>query len=85
MTISSADYTITTTRSIVVPVDNAAEEVHFHSSSGIIYIGGADVTSSNGYKMDSTDKLQIPVGDNEALYGITASGTHTVAVLKQVN
>jgi hypothetical protein len=35
--------------------------------------------------MDNTDKLQIPVGDNEALYGIVASGTNTVAVLTQVN
>jgi len=29
--------------------------------------------------------LQVPVGDHEGLYGIAASGTHTIAVLKQVN
>jgi hypothetical protein len=35
--------------------------------------------------MDNGDKMQVPVGDNEGLYGITASGSHIVAVLKQVN
>ena len=80
MTISSADYTITTTRSIVVPVDNAAEEVHFHSSSGIIYIGGADVTSSNGYKMDNGDKMVVQNHGN-AIYAVTSSGTATLLTL----
>ena len=80
MTISSAEYTITTTRSIVVPVDNAAEEVHFHSSSGIIYIGGADVTSSNGYKMDNGDKMVVQNHGN-AIYAVTSSGTATLSTL----
>ena len=80
MTISSADYTITTTRSIVVPVDNAAEEVHFHSSSGTIYIGGADVTSSNGYKMDNGDKMVVQNHGN-AIYAVTSSGTATLSTL----
>ena len=80
MTISSADYTITTTRSIVVPVDNAAEEVHFHSSSGILYIGGADVTSSNGYKLDNGDKMVVQNHGN-AIYAVTSSGTATLSTL----
>ena len=80
MSISSADYTITTTRSIVVPVDNAAEEVHFHSSSGTIYIGGADVTSSNGYKMDNGDKMVVQNHGN-AIYAVTSSGTATLSTL----
>ena len=36
-------------------------------------------------KFDNGDKLTLMVGDHEALYGITASGTQTVAVLKQIN
>jgi hypothetical protein len=50
-----------------------------------MYLGAANVTTSNGYKLDNGDKLTVPVGDHEALYGITASGTQTVAVLKQIN
>ena len=80
MTISSANYTVTTTASIVVPVDNAAEEVHFHSSSGTLYIGGADVTSSNGYKMDNGDKMVVQNHGN-AIYAVTSSGTATLSTL----
>ena len=80
MTISSANYTVTTTASIVVPIDNAAEEVHFHSSSGTLYLGGADVTSSNGYKMDSGDKTIVQNHGN-AIYAVTSSGTATLSTL----
>ena len=80
MTISSANYTVTTTASIVVANDQAAEEVHFHSSSGTLYIGGADVTSSNGYKMDNGDKMVVQNHGN-AIYAVTSSGTATLSTL----
>jgi hypothetical protein len=80
MTISSANYTVTTTASIVVPVDNAAEEVHFHSSSGTLYLGGADLTVANGYRMDNNDKVVVQNHGN-AIYAITSSGTATLSTL----
>ena len=80
MTISSANYTVTTTASIVVPVDNAAEEVHFHSSSGTLYLGGADLTVANGYRMDNGDKVVVHNHGN-AIYAITSSGTSNLSTL----
>ena len=80
MTISSAQYTITTTRSIIVANDSAAEQVVIHSGSGTIYIGGADVTTANGYKMDNGDKLVIDNHTN-AIYAVAASGTPSVFTL----
>ena len=80
MTIFSANYTVTTTASIVVPVDNAAEEVHFHSSSGTLYLGGADLTVANGYKMDNGDKVVVQNHGN-AIYAITSSGTSNLSTL----
>jgi len=80
MTISSANYTIGTTRSIIVTEDNAAEEVHLHSSSGTIYIGGADVTVANGYRMDNGDKTVVQNHGN-ALYAITSAGTSNLSTL----
>jgi len=53
--------------------------------AGAIYLGGSDVTVENGYKLDNGDVLTVPVGDYEALYAVAAAGTHTVAVLKQIN
>jgi hypothetical protein len=80
MSVYSANYTVTTTRSIVVTEDNAAEEVHFHSSSGTIYIGGADVTVANGYRMDNGDKTVVQNHGN-ALYAVTSSGTANLSTL----
>jgi hypothetical protein len=83
---TSAQVTVTTTATLLVAANIMDQTVLLHNlGGGAVYLGNASVTTSNGYKMDNTDKLQIPVGDNEALYAITASGTHTIAVLTQVN
>ena len=83
---TSAQISVGTTATLLVAANIMDQTVQLHNlGGGAVYLGNASVTTSNGYKMDNTDKLQIPVGDNEALYAITASGTHTVAVLSQVN
>jgi len=80
MTISSANYTVTTTAAVVVANDQAAEEVHFHSSSGTLYHGGADLTVANGYRMDNGDKVVVQNHGN-AIYAITSSGTSNLSTL----
>jgi hypothetical protein len=80
MSIFSANYTVTTTATIVVPIDNAAEEVHFHSSSGTLYLGGADLTVANGYRMDNGDKIIIQNHGN-AIYAMTSAGTSNLSTL----
>jgi hypothetical protein len=78
-------YTVSTTASIVVPANIAYQSVYLHSASGTLYIGGADLTTDNGYRLDNGDKLTLMVGDQEALYAITTSGTATLYVLSQIN
>ena len=80
MTISSANYTVTTTAAVVVADDQAAEEVHFHSSSGTLYLGGADLTVANGYRMDNGDKVVIQNHGN-AIYAMTSTGTSNLSTL----
>ena len=80
MTITSAQLSIGTTRSVVVADDLFPEQVHLHSSSGTLYIGGADVTTANGYRLDNGDKVIIDNHDNP-IYAITSSGTATLYVL----
>jgi hypothetical protein len=83
---SSAQITVTTTATLLVAANIMDQTVWLHNlGGGAVYLGNANVTTSNGYKMDNTDKMQVPVGDHEGLYAITASGTNTVAVLSQVN
>jgi hypothetical protein len=79
----STQVTITTTASIIVSA-NSYKNIYLHNlGGGAIYLGGSNVTTSNGYKLDNGDKLTLIIGDTEALYGVAASGTHTVAVLAQ--
>ena len=81
----SAVYTVATTKAIVVPQEIGDQSVYLHSASGTLYIGGADLTAANGYRMDNGDKLSLMVGDHQDLYAITSSGTATLYVLSQIN
>lgn len=80
MAISSAQVTVTTSPTLLVPADLQAEEVHLHSSTGQCYLGASDVTTATGYRMDNGDKLSFQNHEN-ALYAITATGTNTMNVL----
>jgi hypothetical protein len=81
----SAQFTITTSAQIVVPAEIGDQMAYLHSASGAIYIGGADLTVANGYRLDNGDKLTLQVGDHTALYAVTSSGTATLFVLSQIN
>ena len=81
----TAQISVSTTRTLVVPELIGDQSVYLHSSSGTVYIGGPDVTTANGYRLDNGDKLTIMVGDYEALYAITSSGTANLFVMTQIN
>lgn len=83
---TSAQVSVSTTVVIIVAATNFDQTVNLHNlGGGSVYLGGSNVTTSNGYKFDNGDKLTVTVGDHEALYAVAASGTHTVAVLSQIN
>jgi hypothetical protein len=79
----STQVTISDTASVIVSA-NSYRNIYLHNlGGGAIYLGGSNVSTSNGYKLDNGDKLSLIIGDTEALYGVAASGTHTLAVLAQ--
>ena len=83
---SNAQVSVGTTATVLVALTNFDQTVWLHNSGGgVVYIGDSTVTSANGYKLDNGDKMQLLVGDHEGLWGITASGTNVVCVLKQIN
>jgi len=84
--LTSAQVVVAVTATVIVPATNFDQTVNLHNlGGGAMYLGGANVTTSNGYKFDNGDKLTVTVGDREALYAITATGTQTVALLAQSN
>ncbi len=83
---SSAQVTVGVTATVLVAANIADQTAYLHNlGGGAVYLGDANVTTSNGYKMDNNDKLTLSVGDHEGLYAVTASGTNVVGVLKQIN
>jgi hypothetical protein len=82
---TSAQVSVGTTATLLVAASTFDQTVWLHNSGSATYIGASNVTTANGYKLDTDDKMELPVGDNEGLYGIVASGTNTVFVLKQIN
>ena len=83
---TSAQVVVGTEAVVIVPKSDFDQTANLHNlGGGAIYLGGPNVNTSNGYKLDNGDKLTVPVGDHEALYAVAASGTHTVAVLTQIN
>jgi hypothetical protein len=81
----TSQVSITTTPTLLVTANRADQSVYLHSSSGVIYLGNSDVTTSTGYRMDNGDKLTMQLSDNESLYGIVSSGTATIMVMATVN
>ena len=81
----SAQFTVTTSAQIVVPEEIGDQMAYLHSASGTMYIGGADLSTANGYRLDNGDELSLLVGDHQDLYAITSTGTATLYVLRQTN
>ena len=82
---TSRQITVTTTPTVLVPANIADQTALVHATNDVLFIGGSDVTTANGYLMDSKDKITVQVGDHEGLYGVVTSGTTSVSVLYQVN
>ena len=79
MAITSAQYTVGTTASVIVADTVAAEEVHLHTSGGLLYVGDAGVTTANGLKLDSGDKITFNTHTGP-MYAVTNTGTTLVYV-----
>lgn len=79
MAITSAQYTVGTTASLIVADTVAAEEVHLHTTGGLLYVGDATVTTSTGLRLDSGDKITFNT-HNGPMYAVTNTGTTTVYV-----
>lgn len=81
----TSQVSVTTTPTLLVTANRADQSVYLHSSSGVIYLGNSDVTTSTGYRMDNGDKLTMQLSDNESLYGVVSSGTANMMVMATVN
>lgn len=51
-------------------------------ASATLFVGGDDVTAQTGYPLTAGQVLSIDLDDRERLFGVLASGSGTVYVLR---
>ncbi len=80
----SKSYSLTSTRQVVVAKDDQPRHVYLQIvGNATAYVGGSDVTSSNGLPYEKhTSPHTVFVPTNETLYGVCADNvTETLRVL----
>lgn len=83
MSVSSAQVTALTTPTLLVQADTDGCRVVIHKEQNhSIYLGGADVTTGNGFLFDHDGTVDISLPANAKLYACSTSGTETCYVMK---
>ena len=75
--------TITTTAQKILSKSNSYRTVYIHvTGAGTVYLGGSDVTSSNGLLTEKNAvPLSLVIPSQEELWAVTASGTESLRIL----
>jgi hypothetical protein len=75
--------TVTTTAAVIIAADDKHRTVYLHVvGAGTVYIGGSDVTSTNGLLTEKhAVPLELVVPQNETVWAVTASGTENLRIL----
>lgn len=86
MSVSSAQVTALTTATLLVQADTDGCRVLIHKEQNhTIYLGGADVTTSNGFLFDHDGTVDISLPANAKLYAVSTSGTEKCYIMKVGN
>lgn len=78
----STNTVVTSTRvKIVSKAINETRQVHVYPSGNDCFVGGADVTIANGFKIQNNTTITVVVPPNTELWAVVSSGTHNVMTL----
>jgi hypothetical protein len=88
MAITHERISITTTATLLSATvsgrDGQTLMIQNPSAGSVTYLGGAGVTSTSyGYALSPGSDMSIDLANGETLYGIVASSTNTVNVIRQ--
>ena len=81
MSITAREEALSVTAELIETGVPEGKIVLLRDASADIYLGGADVTTAQGFKLATTDILSITLLQGDSLYAIATSGTPTVRVL----
>ncbi|MFZ9274970.1 MAG: hypothetical protein ACO24S_07475 [Ilumatobacteraceae bacterium] len=85
MTLSTAQYSIGTTVTEIVKPQANPQMVYIHNNENAqqVYIGGSNVTTSNGVHVDGKEDHSFVLNPGESLYCVS-SNTSSISVMTQV-
>lgn len=87
MSVQSASVSVGSTATALTAAESSGSDpvsvaVAVPSGGVTVYVGGSDVTTGNGYPLAGGAAMSIDLRQGERLYGIVASGTQSVNVLR---
>lgn len=75
--------TVSATPTLIIAADNKWRSITMHNPSGVkIYLGGSNVSTSNGLHLDNGETLTLEMPLGETLYAIVTANTHDLVILK---
>ena len=79
----STNKAVTTTASLVIAADDKHRTCYIHViGNGIVYLGGANVTSTNGLLTEKhAVPLELVVPQNETVWAVVAADTENLRIL----
>jgi hypothetical protein len=78
----TAQVTVTTSPTLLFDISTVWRECHIHNESGTIYIGGSNVTTSTGAKVDNNSHDVFNLPPTTKLYAVVSGGTAIVYCLE---
>ena len=78
-------YTLTETRQIVYGPKVGSNWIYIRALGNDCYIGGDNVTDSNGLKITTNETISLFLERGEILYGVSKTGAHSLVVLEPLS
>jgi hypothetical protein len=84
MAITSGHVTVGTTAVQIDGTSASVYRLHIHNNDNQanLFLGGQDVTTSNGLVLEKTDSTEIMIPPGDAIWAVSSSSNHVVSYLK---
>jgi hypothetical protein len=85
MAITSGQIIVGTTIQQIDGTSTNPFKLHIHNNEATLtlYVGGADLTTSNGLRLEAKDSLEMQMNPGESIFIISTSNNHDVSWLRQ--
>jgi hypothetical protein len=84
--ISSGHATVGTATPVKIDgssVNSTYLTVHNNDNTKVLFLGGSDVSTTNGLRLLKEETLQFTLNPGEELFAVSASGDHVISWLRQ--